>query len=220
MENTINGTDLRPSVNKVEVPPAVTSAAKNTITSGVSGIHGKVSTIDGASAAAKSAKRTAEDGLDSISGKVSTITVAANALSNIRSAISGFLDRNPITAWIKANVTKHAEGGFTYKEQLSWLSEGNQPEVVIPLSSAKRSRAMELYQETGERLGVAQPTIATMEIPDNSVNNNVNVRFDADKLYAAVAAGARQGIESGNISIYVGEREVGRVMRGMGVQFA
>ena len=220
MKNTINNTALKPAVSKVDVPPTVTGLAKKQINDGLYGAHGYMTSIGGAAAAARTAKKTAEGELDSMSGKVTTISVAANALSNIRSAISGFLDRNPITAWIKANVTKHAEGGFTYREQLSWLSEGNQPEVVIPLSSAKRSRAMELYQETGERLGVAQPTIATMEIPDNSVNNNVNVRFDADKLYAAVAAGARQGIESGNISIYVGEREVGRVMRGMGVQFA
>jgi hypothetical protein len=220
MKNTINNTALNPAVSKVYVPPTVTGLAKKQINDGLYGANGYVTSINGAAAAARSAKKTAEGELDSMSGKVTTISVAANALTNIRSAISRFLNTNPITAWIKANVTQHAERGFTYKEQLSWLSEGNQPEVVIPLSSAKRSRAMELYQETGERLGVVQPTIATMEIPDNSVNSNVNVRFDADKLYAAVAAGARQGIESGNISIYVGEREVGRVMRGMGVQFA
>lgn len=219
-QSTINGMNLKPEVKKVEVPTLVTDLAKQVITNNVSGIHGKISKVDGATSAGKAAKKDVEGQIDSMSGKVTSVSVAGGALSNVRSAISNFLANNPITTWIKANVTKHAEGGFTYKEQLSWLSEGNQPEVVIPLSTAKRERAMELYQETGERLGVAQPTIATMNIPESSMNQDVRVRFDEAKMYAACAAGAKEGMESANIKIYIGDREAGRILRNMGVQFA
>lgn len=217
----INGMDLKPEVKKVGVPATVTKFAKDQITSGVSGVHGSVSKVTGGATAGKAARSDAEGQLSGMKGSVSSISVSSNALSSIRSAVSNFLSNNPITAWINAHVEKHAEGGFTYKQQLSWLSEGNQPEVVIPLATAKRERALELYQETGERLGVAQPTIATVNVPDYSAQqSNVSLKFDAAKMYAACAAGAKEGMENANIKIYIGDREAGRILRGMGVQFA
>jgi phage-related minor tail protein len=217
----INGMDLKPEVKKVGVPATVTKFAKDQITSGVSGVHGSVSKVTGGATAGKAARSDAEGQLSGMKGSVSSISVSSGALSNIRSAISTFLSNNPVTAWINTHVFKHAEGGFTYKQQLSWLSEGNQPEVVIPLATAKRERALELYQETGERLGVAQPTIATVNVPDYSVpQNNVSLKFDAAKMYAACAAGAKEGMENANIKIYISDREAGRILRGMGVQFA
>ena len=219
-QSTINGMNLKPEVKKVEVPTLVTDLAKQVITNNVSGIHGKISKVDGAGTAGSAAKTTIEGKIDSMSGKVTSVSVAGGALSNVRSAISTFLANNPITTWIKANVTKHAEGGFTNREQLSWLSEGNQPEVVIPLSTAKRTRAMQLYQETGERLGVAQPTVATVNVPNETINGAFDLKFDAGKLYAAVAEGARKGISETKTTIMMGDREVARVLRDMGVQFA
>ena len=219
-QSTINGMNLKPEVSKVEVPTLVTDLAKQVIKNNVSGVHGSISKVDGATSAGKAAKKDVEGQIDSMSGKVTSVSVSSNALSNIRSAVSNFLSNNPITAWIKANVTKHAEGGFTNKEQLSWLSEGNQPEVVIPLSTAKRSRAMELYQETGERLGVAQPTIATMNIQNEPTYGPQEIKFDAGKLYAAVAEGARKGISETKTTIMMGDREVARVLHDMGVVFA
>ena len=219
-QTTINGMNLKPEVKKVEVPTLVTDLAKQVIQNNVSGVHGSISKVDGATSAGKAAKKDVEGQIDSMSGKVTSVSVAGGALSSVRSAISTFLANNPITTWIKANVTKHAEGGFTNREQLSWLSEGNQPEVVIPLSTAKRSRAMELYQETGERLGVAQPTIATMNIQNEPTYGPQEIKFDAGKLYAAVAEGARKGISETKTTIMMGDREVARVLRDMGVQFA
>lgn len=221
IETNVGGANPKPEVKKVEVPKLVTDLAKQTIQNNVSNVHGNISKVNGASSAGSAAKSTIEGKLDSMSGKVTSVSVASSALTNIRSAVSNFLSNNPITAWIKANVTKHAEGGFTYHEQLSWLSEGNQPEVVIPLASSKRARAMELYQETGQRLGVATPYTETMTMTQReSGPTGVKVSFDTERLYAACAAGAKEGIENSNISIYVDEREVGRVMRGMGVVFA
>ena len=217
---TINGMKLNPNVQKISVPKTVTQLARETITGSVQNIKGDVSQINGARAAGRDAKATAEAQMSSMSGKVTSVSVSSGALSNVRASISSFLANNPITTWIKAhvNTTKHAAGGFTYKEQLSWLSEGDQPEVVIPLSSAHRSEAMTLYQQTGERLGIATPNRATMSV--NSSSDNVRISFDAERLYAACAAGAKQGMENANIKIYVSEREAGRILRGMGVQFA
>lgn len=219
-ESEINGMVLEPDVDKVVVPQSVTSSAKAEITSGVSNVHGNVSKVTGGAAAGKAAKSDIEGKIDNMSGKVTSVSVSGGALSNVRSAISNFLANNPITTWIKANVTKHAEGGFTNREQLSWLSEGNQPEVVIPLASSKRARAMSLYQETGERLGVAQPTVATINVPNEPASGAFDLKFDAAKMYAAVAEGARKGISETTTTIMMGDREVARVLRNMGVQFA
>ena len=221
--STINGMILEPDVDKVVVPETVTGTAKAEITAGVSNVHGKVSKVTGGGTAGSAAKKDIEGKIDSLSGKVTTVSVAGGALSGIRSAISNFLQNNPVTAAIRAAVsgstTEHADGGFTYREQLSWLSEGDQPEVVIPLSTAKRQRALELYQETGQRLGVVRPTVSTMTIPQAGERVE-SIKFDAGKIYAACEAGARQGMENANIKIYIGEREAGRILRGMGVAFA
>lgn len=221
--NKINGMELSPEVDKVEVPDSVVGLAKNILTNGLDGVHGKVTKINGAGDAAKSAKATAESKMDSMTGKVTKISVSSDALTNLKNSVSNFFQNNPITAWLKgkASAAGHAEGGFTYTEQLSWLSEGNQPEVVIPLSASKRTRAMSLYEETGERLGVASPVVDTYSINTPTISQqDVRIQFDADRLYAACAAGAKSGMENADIRIYVGDREAGRILRNMGVAFA
>lgn len=218
----INGMKLEPGVNKVQVPDTVIGFAKDVMNKGLNGVQGKVTKINGAGEAAKTAKTTAEGKLSTISGKVSKISVSSDALSTVRNSISNFLANNPVTTWIRAHVspTKHADGGFTYTQQLSWLSEGNKPEVVIPLSSAKRQRALDLYQETGERLGVASPRVATYTIDSPVRDRNVRVQIDDSRLYEACAAGAKAGMENADIKIYIGDREAGRILRNMGVAFA
>lgn len=219
----INGMKLEPGVNKVQVPDTVIGFAKDVMNKGLNGVQGKVTKINGAGEAAKTAKTTAEGKLSTISGKVSKISVSSDALSTVRNSISNFLANNPVTTWIRAHVspTKHADGGFTYTQQLSWLSEGNKPEVVIPLSSAKRQRALDLYQETGERLGVASPRVETFSINDPAQSQqSVRLQIDADRMYEACAAGAKAGMENADIKIYIGDREAGRILRNMGVAFA
>lgn len=92
-------------------------------------------------------------------------------------SMQSYLDRHPLIAKIKAvwdeavatvkgwfgiEVEGHADGGFTDREQLSWLSEGNKPEVVIPLAQEKRQRALELYRQTGRELGVVSESVYTV----------------------------------------------------------
>lgn len=57
--------------------------------------------------------------------------------------------------WTHGKPTGHANGGFVDKEQLSWIAEGDKPEVVIPLDPGKRTRAMQLFAQTSELLGVS-----------------------------------------------------------------
>lgn len=219
IETEINNTDPEPTVQKVEVPEKVITDTKNNINTGISALKGNVSAI--ATAAAASAAKTKIEGkIDSLSGTVTSVSVSQGALSNIKSAISGFLQNNPVTAWINANVLgKKADGGFTYREHLTWISEGNKPEVVIPLSSEKRDRAMSLYQQTGEILGVASPNVQSYTVPGGTTDR-VKVSFNAERMYEAVAAGAKSGMENANISIYIDNREAGRILKGMGVAFA
>lgn len=51
-------------------------------------------------------------------------------------------------------VVSNANGGFINGKTLSWLAEEGTPEVVIPLGSHRRGRAMDLWEKTGELLGV------------------------------------------------------------------
>ena len=51
-------------------------------------------------------------------------------------------------------VASNANGGFINGKTLSWLAEEGTPEVVIPLGSHRRGRAMDLWEKTGELLGV------------------------------------------------------------------
>ena len=48
---------------------------------------------------------------------------------------------------------KHASGGVVSGRQLSWVGEEG-PEMIIPLVSGRRTRALELYEKAGEMLGV------------------------------------------------------------------
>lgn len=56
---------------------------------------------------------------------------------------------------VTATVGKKANGGFVSGgPQLSWLDEEGTGEVVIPFNPSRRARALQLFAETGRRLGV------------------------------------------------------------------
>ena len=50
-------------------------------------------------------------------------------------------------------VSAHANGGYVNDKQLSWVGEEG-PEAIIPLVPSRRNRALELYKEVGDILGV------------------------------------------------------------------
>lgn len=119
----------------------------------------------------------------------------------------------------------YAIGGFVDEPTYSLVGEAG-PEVVIPLSSPMRSRALDLYEETGEILGMSSktPGMASVSLPDRQ-DQTISILskqkgIDFDKLYTVVATAARYGIMSANIRLISKDREVARTLRDMGVQFA
>lgn len=88
----------------------------------------------------------------------------------------------------KPSVSFNANGGIIEKQTLSWLAEGDQPEAVIPLSSAKRSRGIELWQQAGEELGVMDTARNRMV----SQSQNTGSGSDTRRLAAALAAELRK----------------------------
>ena len=50
-------------------------------------------------------------------------------------------------------ISAHASGGYVNDKQLSWVGEEG-PEAIIPLVPGRRNRALELYKEVGDILGV------------------------------------------------------------------
>ena len=85
-----------------------------------------------------------------------------DAVSEAHSDMQSWLDRHPIIATVKQFVERifngYAEGGLVDQEQLAWVAEGNSPEMIIPLSASKRSRALSLYAQAGAALGVNTTT--------------------------------------------------------------
>lgn len=83
--------------------------------------------------------------------------------------------------WKRANggiFSEFREGGYTHKKTLSWIGEEG-PEAIIPLTPARRGRALDLWEETGKRLGVLKNAnggvYAGGEVHSSGSSVNVNV---------------------------------------------
>jgi SLT domain-containing protein len=63
----------------------------------------------------------------------------------------------------------YANGGLVTKA--GWIGEGNKDEMVIPLSSGKRKRAMNLWQQTGNMIGAYTPD-SDVKVRGGSVEYN------------------------------------------------
>lgn len=80
------------------------------------------------------------------SGSGSRLPYAARN-NSIMAGGSGVFPSSP------SNISGHATGGMVNDRELSWVGEEG-PEMIIPLVPARRERAVELYQQAGEILGV------------------------------------------------------------------
>ena len=121
-------------------------------------------------------------------GKVDRVDGAESAARDARSVMQSFLDNHPIIASVVERVTGgrvggHADGGFVEQKQLSWLAEEG-AEVVIPLSAAKRGRAMDLYEQTGNILGVGSAVI-----PSGGNNTNITRNYGGNVINVYGAPG-------------------------------
>lgn len=126
-------------------------------------------------------------------GKVDRVDGAESAARDARSVMQSFLDNHPIIASVVERVTGgrvggHADGGFVEQKQLSWLGEEG-AEVVIPLSAAKRGRAMDLYEQTGNILGVGSAVIPS---GGNTSITNRNYGGNVINVYGAPGQDVRE----------------------------
>lgn len=140
---------------------------------------GHVKEVDGGEQAADTADKAMQGVLDNgkLTGHVEKVDGADDAARDARSVMQTFFDNHPIMAKVVQTVTGgaiggHAEGGFVQRKQLSWLAEDG-AEVVIPLSAAHRSRALDLYEQTGTILGT-QAAYMPMNTTSNTYNNGGN----------------------------------------------
>lgn len=161
----------------------------------------------------------------SVSGATGVAKAAANAKKAFQDAIGTV--SFPVTAKsMTAKVVVMGNGGLVDSPQLAVVGEAG-PEMVIPLSSSRRARALDLYQQAGEALGMTAPAAPTASLPSSDTGSSSGERLtsrsfglDLSELYDTVAAAAQAGMQSANIRVYWNNREAGRIMRDMGVQFA
>lgn len=65
----------------------------------------------------------------------------------------------------------YSNGGYITQEHLAMVGEGNRPEMIIPLSASKKTRALQLLHKTAQKLGV---NIETKQIQQTVAQNNNN----------------------------------------------
>ncbi len=111
----------------------------------------------------------------------------------------------------RAAATKHAIGGILTRPHLGLIAEAG-PEAIIPLSARMRDRAMDLWLETGRRLGVRPYAEGGLvgtttegwreKIPVSSVPSlampgpaTINLNFDLTGLVGQVVIESREDID-------------------------
>lgn len=82
-----------------------------------------------------------------------TVTITVDYQLANPSATISFSGGGTGTATVSASI--HANGGFVYGPELSWIGEDG-PEAVIPLGGKRRSRGIELWEQVGSILGIPQ----------------------------------------------------------------
>ena len=164
-------------------------------------------------------------------GLSATVSIKTSGASDAGRAAARSIKNAAGTVYIPVAASRtgsaarpYATGGFVDEPTYSLVGEAG-PEVIIPLSSNMRARALDLFQQAGETLGVqtvTMPTAPTARIPDRSSSGSGSsaLNIDFSQLYDAVASAARAGMQSADIKVYWNNREAGRIMKNMGVQFA
>lgn len=81
---------------------------------------------------------------------------------------------------VTASIGGHANGGFVRGKQLSWLAEEGYGEFVIPTNPSRRRRALELYEQAGDMLGVSRHAdggFVSARIAPNPLYDDENINF-------------------------------------------
>lgn len=137
-----------------------------------------------------------------LNGKALTMRVNLLMSETVSGGIAGAM------AGLNAVTTARATGGIVGTKSLTWLAEEGYPEMVIPFNPARRQRALGLWQQTGEALGVKPQYYAAGGI----VGSQLPQRRDPQEIFAAqpavaaaapVAAVASSGMNLGGVQIIV-----------------
>lgn len=183
-----------------------------------SGFNVKVTGQTGAKAAGQAAASTAREN-SGFKAKCTGVTGAAEAGRSAALAI-----KNAAGTVAIAVKAKLANGGFVNSPTNALIGEAG-PEVVIPLSESRRARGLTLYEQAGEILGATANETPSVDLPEHNHTNDAvftarTFGLDLSELYETVANAAMAGMQAANIKVYWDNREAGRIMRDMGVQFA
>lgn len=121
----------------------------------------------------------------------------AGALSSAASQAASF--RVPYTNIATPAPAPHALGGILTRPHLGLVAEAG-PEAVIPLSARLRPRALELWRETGRRLGVQQFEFGGFTAPVAVAGASmgapmVNLNFDLAGLVGQITVQAREDLD-------------------------
>ena len=196
--NNIIKPPMQGNVDKVNGGNTAATSAKSSMNSIIKKpMQGNVNQVTGGVSAASAAKASMNPIIASpMTGRVGSVTNAVSAASTAHSQAQSYFSNHPFKAVVNIvqNVTRtvseivsrvahNARGGFVNEEQLSWLAEGNKPEVVIPLDVSERTRAIDLFRRTAAILGAGDvaylPSLAGAGA-GNSVNyGGINVVINA-----------------------------------------
>lgn len=83
----------------------------------------------------------------------SVVSPSSSGSSSYTSPVTGKTVTPYAAGYHGMSIGGHANGGMVNGRELSWVGEEG-PEMIIPLVPARRERAVELYQQAGEILGV------------------------------------------------------------------
>ena len=132
---------------------------------------------------------------ESLNSGVETSLAAGNYRSAAQTAVNSAF-ANPFNVTIKLNPTYtgltaptipgtqasgHAMGGFVGGKQLSWLGEEG-PEAVIPLIPSRRSRALSIFEQVGEMLGIGKHADGGIVGGSNSLGIAADYNLFADAI--------------------------------------
>ena len=167
-----------------------TKQARNVCEEGLNSINGTLTSINDVSTVTQNAKNTIEKALTGLTGSVEYINTS-NAVVSAWNSMQGWLNDNPLTSWVRQVTTNvsnggglwnslwgHADGGIMTSPHVGLVAEAG-PEAIIPLSSARRGRAMSLYREVGGILGVGSGSVTS------NTNNSVNINVYASPTQTA-----------------------------------
>lgn len=93
----------------------------------------------------------------------------------------------------------NAAGGFVQGRQLSWLGEEGTPEMVIPLGSKRRKRAIDLWKKAGRFLGADTEGYAIGGMAGTAPTPATPINREQPRMN-----GATSGSEGNNIKIDLG----------------